>query len=142
MATSKNTLYLMKAMYWIVLLGAQLYICYLLFTNSRPIAGVIWLILGLMIIYLMYPLYFPRGDPGSHWPPYITACPDYLTLLGPNQCVDMVGLGSRLLKWNPENPPSPSDSTFAQYVFNPSGTREQKAANATANRLTWEGITD
>jgi hypothetical protein len=142
MAATKNTQYVMKALYWIILLCVHLYICYLLFTTERPIAGVIWLILGLMIIYLLYPVYFPPGSGGDHWPPYITACPDYLTLIAPNQCVDMVGLGSRLLKWNTDNPPSPNDPTFSQYVFDPRGTHEQKAANATANRLSWEGVTD
>jgi len=139
MAVSERTLTFLKWAYWIVLVGIHLYISYLLFTTSRPIAGVLWLIFGFILIYIMYPLYFPPGDPGSQWPPYLTACPDYLTLIGPNTCVDYVGLGSPLLqKADPQFPPSPNDS---KYTFNSAGTVAQKAAKATQYGLSWDGIT-
>jgi hypothetical protein len=138
MAVSKSALKLMKSLYWIILSAAQLYVCYLLFTTSRPIAGILWLIFGFMLIYIMYPVFFPAGDPGSSWPPYITACPDYLTLLSKNACVDFVGLNSaQLKKSDPANPPGPADT---QYIFNPSGNMAQKAAKAQQYGLSWEGI--
>lgn len=138
MALSANELRLAKWLYWIILIAAHLYICYMLFTTQRPIAAIIWLILGAMLIYIMYPYYFPPGGAGSQWPPYITACPDYLTVLAPNLCVDYVGLNSpRLKKSDPEVPPPPTDSTR---VFNASGTLSQKAANAQSYGLTWEGV--
>jgi hypothetical protein len=138
MAFSARTLKFMKVLYWVLMTAIHLFICYLLFTNDRSITGVIWLILGFILIYVMYWVYFPPGNPGSQWPPYLTACPDYLTLLAPNACVDFVGLGSpQLRKSDPANPPSPSDSA---YVFNPSGTIEQKAARAQQYGLSWDGI--
>jgi hypothetical protein len=127
-----------KWLYWIVLLGAQLYISYLLFTNSRPIAGVIWLVVGIVLIWAFYPIYFPPGGPGSKWPPYVSACPDYLTQIGPNSCVDYVGLNSPVLqKADPTNPPQPTDT---KHIFDSSGTMSQKAAKAQQYGLSWEGV--
>lgn len=138
MAFSGTTLTLMKSLYWILGLFVHLYICYLLFVSGRSIAGLLWLIMGVLLLWLMYPVYFPFGDPGSHWPPYIRSCPDYLTLIAPNACVDYSRLNSPLLKpSDPSNPPSPGDT---QHVFDASGTPQQKAARAQQYGLTWEGI--
>lgn len=138
MALGKNETRLAKWLYWIILLAAHLYVCYLLFTNQRPIAGVIWLILGIMLIYIMYPYYFPDSGNGRSWPPYITACPDYLTLIGPNACVDFVGLNTSMLKKSdPTLPPALTDTTR---VFDSTGTIQQKAAKAQQYGLSWEGV--
>jgi len=138
MAFSTTTLKLMKALYWILGLLIHLYICYILFTNDRAITCILWLILGVMLLWLIYPVYFPYGDPGSHWPPYIRSCPDYLTLIAPNACVDYSRLNSPLLKpSDPAVPPQPGDS---QHVFDSSGSTAQKAARATQYGLSWEGI--
>jgi hypothetical protein len=138
MATSTKNLTLLKSLYWLILGLGHLYVCYLLFTNNRAITGILWFILGAMLIYIMYPVYFPPGDPGAHWPPYISACPDYLTLLAPNACVDYAGLNSPLLKKSdPAYPPAVTDSTR---VFNAAGTPAQKAARAQQYGLSWDGI--
>jgi hypothetical protein len=138
MAFSTQTLRLLKWLYWIGLSAVQLYVVYLLFANDRAITGTLWLIFGFMLIYIMYPVYFPPGDPGSHWPPYIAACPDYLTMVQPGYCADYVGLYStRLQKSDPKNPPAITDTAK---VFNAQGSTSQKAANATAYGLTWEGV--
>jgi hypothetical protein len=138
MALGKDELKLTKALYWILLSAAHLYMCYLLFISDRAIAGIIWLILGFMLIYIMYPVYFPNGGASNRWPPYVTTCPDYLTLIAPNACADFVGLGSPLLKKSdPALPPSPTDSSR---VFNAAGTVAEKAARAQQYGLSWEGI--
>lgn len=138
MAYSATTLKLFKSLYWLILTIAQLYICYLLIVSNRTITGIIWLILGFILIFVMYPVYFPMGDPGSQWPPYIAACPDYLSVLAPSLCVDYVGLHSPLLKKSdPANPPAASDSTR---VFDASGPVSAKAARAQQYGLSWEGI--
>lgn len=138
MALGKNELRLAKWIYWIGLSYVLLNICYLLFTNNRGLAGVTFLILGFMLIYIMYPVFFPLGDPSAQWPPYITACPDYLTLIAPNACADFVGLNSPLLKKSdPALPPAVSDTTR---VFDSSGTVAQKAAKAQQYGLSWEGV--
>lgn len=138
MALGKEELKLSKALYWIILTAVHLYVCYLLFMNDRAIAGILWLVLGFMLIYIMYPVYFPNGGAGTRWPPYVTSCPDYLTLIAPNVCADFVGLGSPILKKSdPANPPGPNDSS---YVFKPTGTVADKAALAQQYGLSWEGI--
>jgi len=138
MAYSATTLKLLKSLYWLILTIVQLYICYLLIVSNRTITGIIWLILGFILIFVMYPVYFPMGDPGSQWPPYIAACPDYLSVLAPSLCVDYVGLHSPLLKKSdPANPPAASDSTR---VFDASGPVSVKAARAQQYGLSWEGI--
>ena len=138
MAFSASTLRLMKWLYWIILTAVHLYVVYLLFADSRAIAGTLWLIFGFLVIYVLYPVYFPPGDPGANWPPYVAGCPDYLTMIAPNACADYVGLFSpRLRKSDPANPPAPGDS---QAVFNSGGTKTQKSANASAYGLTWEGV--
>jgi hypothetical protein len=138
MALGKNELRLAKWLYWIGLSALHLYACYMLFMNNRAIAGVMWLVLGFLLIYVMYPVFFPMGDPGAQWPPYISACPDYLSVIAPNACADFVGLNSPLLKKSdPAFPPAVSDTTR---VFNSTGTVAQKAAKAQQYGLSWEGI--
>ena len=138
MAISTRTITLFKWLYWIILTCVHLYICYILFATNRAIAGIIWLILGFMLIFLLYPVYFPMGDPGSKWPPYVRACPDYLTMIAPNACVDYVGLNSaKLQKSDPAHPPIITDATK---VFNASGDVGEKAAKAQSYGLSWEGV--
>ena len=89
----------------------------------------------------MYYIYFPQSDDDSLWPPYISTCPDYLTVVSPTACMDFVGIHSPLLKKaDPTNMPSLTDSTSSQYVFNPTGSASEKARKAQQYGLTWEGI--
>ena len=138
MAFSTQALKLLKSLYWIIFTLAHLYICYLLFATNRVIAGILWLIFGFMLLFVMYPVYFPPGDPGTKWPPYVSACPDYLTKIGHNKCVDHVGLNSPQLKRSDRNlPTAESDSSR---VFDTSGSLAEKAARAQQYGLSWEGV--
>ena len=138
MVLSKQSLTIAKAGYWLLTIGVHGFICYKLFTMSKALAGLLWLFVGFLLIYVMYGVFFNTSDANSSWPPYLTSCPDYLTRLSPTACVDYVGLGSSLLKSDPTNPPDPTDP---KYVFNPTGTLQQKAQNAQSLGLTWEGVT-
>ncbi len=138
MAVSQTTLRVLKVLYWVVCMAIHLYICYLLGTTGRMIAAISWLVVGFILIWAMYSVYFPPGDADTQWPPYITACPDYMTLIAPNKCVDYVGLGSPLLqKADPAHPPAVTDT---KYVFDASGTVQQKAQKAKQFGLSWEGV--
>jgi hypothetical protein len=129
----------LKVLYWVVLTAAHLFVCYLLLKSDRQIAGILWLFFGFFIIFVMYYVYFPLDGEGASWPPYISACPDYLTMIAPNKCADFVGLNSYLLKKsNPALPPSPTDSSR---IFDSSGTKSEKAARALQYGLTWSGLT-
>lgn len=141
MAVSKSTLSLLKSLYWVVLTAVHLYMCYLLFSSDRAVAGVLWLIFGFVLIYIMYFVYFPAGDPGSSWPPYVTTCPDYLTSVSKTACMDFVGLNtSHVKKADPNHMPVPSDATYSQYVFNPTGSLADKTNRAQQYGLTWDGL--
>ena len=143
MAFSRSTLTLLKWLYWIFTIAIHLYLCYILFVSDRAIAGILWLITGFLLIYIMYYVYFPAGDPGSTWPPYIRPCPDYLTQVTPTACMDFVGLHSPKLKQaNPDMLPQPTDPDYGQYAFDPRGNMSQKAAKTNQYGLTWEGVTD
>ena len=137
MAFSARALQLIKALYWVFFICVHLYICYLLFATNRAIAGIMWLIFGFILLFIMYPVYFPFGDPGSQWPPYVSACPDYLTMIRPGACVDYVGLGSGLGKSDPNLPTADSD---ASKVFDSTGSPAQKAARTQQLGLSWEGV--
>jgi hypothetical protein len=141
MALSQNTIWIAKLLYWLLLSAGNLYLCYLLITTGRAMAGILMLVLGFVLIYILYPYYFPPGMGTGQWPPYITTCPDYLTLVRGSDCMDFVGLGSPLLKKaDRQHPPQPTDSDYSQYVFDSSGTREQKAARAQQYGLSWQGV--
>jgi hypothetical protein len=141
MALSQTTLKFVKILYWLILSVGNLYLCYLLITSGRSMAGILMLVFGFMLIYILYPYYFPPGTGSGLWPPYITACPDYLSLVRGNDCMDFVGMGSPLLKKaDRAHPPQPTDSDYAQYVFDNSGTTAQKASRAQQYGLSWQGV--
>jgi hypothetical protein len=138
MAMSNRALVFAKWIYWLLLGFALIYSCYLLFQSGRAVTGVLFFIFGSMLLYMMYHYYFPPGDPSSQWPPYITACPDYLTLIAPNACADYVGLHTPILQQSdPAHPPVPTDT---KHVFSATGTVHEKAAKAQQYGLSWEGI--
>jgi hypothetical protein len=137
MAVSNPSRQVYKTIYWLFFVAIHIWITYTLYKMDRAIAAVSWFFIGFLLIYTMYGVYFPAGDTGA-WPPYVSGCPDYLTKLAPNACVDFVGLGSpQLMKSDPANPPGPKDK---EYIFDPSGSVSEKAARAQQYGLTWEGV--
>jgi hypothetical protein len=109
--------------------------------SERVITCVLWFLFGLILIFVMYFVYFPAGEDDFSWPPYISTCPDYLTVVSPTACMDFVGIHSPILKKaDPTNLPAPTSSDSSKYVFNPSGNATEKARKAQQYGLTWEGI--
>jgi hypothetical protein len=141
MAISNNTMRFLKGLYWILVITLHIYICYQLFLSERVITCALWFVAGFILIVIMYSIYFPQGADDSSWPPYVSTCPDYLTVVSPTACMDFVGLNSPLLKKaDPTNMPAPTSSDSSQYVFNPTGSAAEKARKAQQYGLTWEGI--
>ena len=139
MAVSKKAIQFAEWIYWIGSVIAVLSISVALFKTQRPIAAMVWSIAGLMMVYIFYAIFFPASTKAETWPPYISSCPDYLTLLRPNQCVDFVGLNSPLLiKSDPAHPPPASAGS--KVIFDSSGSSAQKTARAQQYGLSWEGI--
>jgi hypothetical protein len=142
MPVSQNTLRFAKILYWLLMSVMVLYVTYLLITSNRSVAAILWLVFGFMLVYIVYPYYFPPGTGAGQWPPYITVCPDYLTLTGTTDCMDFVGAGSTTLKKaNRANPPRATDPDYSQYVFNNTGSLADKASKARQYGLSWLGIT-
>lgn len=141
MQLSRTALRFSKILYWILLSIANIYLSYLFVKSGRTMAGLLFLVIGFMLIYVLYPYFFPPGSGSGQWPPYISACPDYLTLVRGHDCMDFVGMGSPILKKaNKEQPPQPTDSDYSQYVFDNSGTTAQKSARTQQYGLSWQGI--
>jgi hypothetical protein len=128
----------LKSMYWILFTLGHLYIVYNLFVMDRAIAATIWAVVGFILIIVFYHVFFPPGT-GNQWPPYFTACPDYLTQVQPGKCMDFVGLGSPLLKRADRKDPQVNDPN---YTFNTTGlSTSDKIALAQQYNLTWDGLT-
>ena len=127
----------MKGLYWLIALAAHAFVVYTLFKMGYGITGTLWLMVGLVLIYLFYGYYFPSGSTEGQWPPYIRPCPDYLTQIAPNKCVDFVGIGGGIKKSLYGDPPAVNNM---EYVFDSSGTAAQKAQNAKSMGLSWEGV--
>ena len=53
MALSKNALRLAKILYWVFTVAIHLFITYTLFVMDRPIAGILWLVLGLLLVLVL-----------------------------------------------------------------------------------------
>ena len=137
MAISSRTLKVLKALYWLVCVAVHLVVVLKLFQIQHVIAGAIWLVAGLVLIYVFYGYFFPKDGEDGKWPPFIRPCPDYLTQIAPGKCVDYVGMGGQLKKSDPQHPPAVTNS---EYVFDAMGTMAQKAQNAKSYGLSWEGI--
>ena len=88
-----------KWVFWIVGLAIVGYTCYFLYSvMSRPVAGILVFIGGILALYFYYVKWFVIPGRGQVWPPYQTLCPDYLTPISPGnaegalKCVDLVGV--------------------------------------------------
>jgi hypothetical protein len=142
MAISKTSLKFAKIVYWLLMSVGVIALTYMLFKAKHAIAGILWLVFGFMLVYIMYPFYFPPGTGAGQWPPYIAACPDYLTLQNNmTDCMDFVGLGATgLSKANRTQPPAPGSTDYNQYVFRNTGTTAEKVARAQQYGLSWQGL--
>ena len=118
-----------------------------LMKSERPIAGIGYLILAILIFVFFGLRWFGVSGKGTavQWPPIINSCPDYLTKYERTMsdgtkkqtCIDLVGVSKNcaISKW-------PTDTTIPPtaeaYFFNLDGTMEEKCARAKAAGLSWE----
>jgi hypothetical protein len=91
-----------KRLYWIVAIIALISVCMMLFKQNKQVAAVLVFLGGLMAAYFYYVKWFVIPDSRPGWPPYVTPCPDFLTLMDPGdptkgksgRCVDFVGVSA------------------------------------------------
>ena len=119
-----------------------------LMKSQRPIAGILYLILAILIFVFFGLRWFGASGAGRavQWPPIINSCPDYLTKYERTKtdgtkeqtCIDLVGVSKNcnaMDKWPTNATTPPSDN---KYYFSLAGTMEEKCARAKAVGLTWE----
>jgi hypothetical protein len=91
-----------KRLYWIIATIGIIGICMMLFKQNKQVAAVLVFLGGLMAAYFYYVKWFVIPDSRPGWPPYVTPCPDFLTLMDPGdpskgkaaRCVDFVGVSA------------------------------------------------
>ena len=138
--------------------------CYLLYKQGKQIESVLILLIGWSAIFYYWIKYFkiPSMTAQTQWPPFVSTCPDYLTLVSPNvtgattaTCMDFVGISmkpSAMFKADPNNIPTVSDPNFHYYSFvveTPSSTGNDatqvladNCAAVKARGLTWIHVCD
>ena len=96
-----------------LLLGLGVYI---VFKQGKQIEAVLLLLIGCAAIFYYWIKFFklPASEADDVWPPFVSTCPDYLTLVGPQAtglanpvCMDFVGvsLNGGLQKVDPRKVP-------------------------------------
>jgi hypothetical protein len=152
---------LTKYVFWI--LGA-VFVCgasyYLYNVMSRPVAGILVFMGGVLALYFYYVKWFVIPEMKPAWPPYQTVCPDYLTPVSPGydmtkdasgkeiakpknggkfKCVDFVGV-SRNGKLKRANPAQlQTQLTNPNFVFeiDPTENPERLRSRLQSNGLSW-----
>jgi len=156
MGLSRDTKNLLETIYQFaspVLLGI---LCYVLYKQGKQIEAILILIIGWAAIFYYWVKYFklPSLDSQTPWPPYVTTCPDYLTLVSPlvtndskAVCMDFVGISKEptlMMQADPNNIPTKTSTNYDKYVFIPestSSTDSSDAVKATCLNVTHRGLT-
>ena len=149
-----------KYVFWILgavfVIGASYYLYNVM---SRPVAGVLVFMGGVLALYFYYVKWFLIPDRRPAWPPYQTVCPDYLTPISPGynlvkkdgkevampknegkfKCVDFVGVSrnGNLKRASPTQ--LQSQLLNPSYVFDidPSEKPETLRARVASRGLSW-----
>ena len=159
MALSPATMRILENIYWFVtafMLGAGIYVTW---KNNKQIEAVLLTIIGGAAIFYYWIKWFKIKSKDGMWPPYINACPDYLTLVSPDAtgasepvCMDFVGVSLQplvLKKTDPTRIPQAADSDFEQFVFKveksaagatPEDYNKQVCLKVQAKGLSWAGV--
>jgi hypothetical protein len=163
MAFSPATLKVLENVYWFVsafLLGAGVYVTW---KRNKQIEAVLLTIIGLAAIFYYWIKFFklPPSEANDVWPPFVSTCPDYLTLASPFStgdreavCVDFIGVSltpGSMAKSDPNHMPKVSDPDYEQKVFRLTGVSNDPTvkdktgaicAAVKARGLTWAHICD
>lgn len=145
-----------KWMYWILGLALVLGVSYILFNQlNRETAAILFFIGGILALYFYYVKWFVIPEKQGAWPPHVSPCPDYLTLVSPGDgntepamCKDFVGVSAngRLQK----SAPSDTNVSLANpnYTFavpinrkTPSGKVERVPISDICDRVQQYGLT-
>lgn len=159
MAFSPATLKILENVYWFIsafLLGAGVYVTW---KKNKQIEAVLLSIIGIAAIFYYWIKWFKIPGTDNMWPPYITPCPDYLTLVSPEAtgsktavCMDFVGVSLQPLvfrKTDPNNIPQSADADFDSFAFKvdpsaagdtPEDYNKRVCLQVQAKGLAWAGV--
>ena len=137
-------------LYWTLGLVASLGIGYVLYKMNYQIAGVLTFLGCILALFYYYVKWFQIPSKTNTWPPYKTACPDFLTIAdagattGIAKCIDYVGVSAngRLQKADPTKTYTHTDPVNAKYYFpiNKNDKNTDLCQSASDYGLTWSTI--
>lgn len=143
-----------------LLLGLGVYIIY---KQGKQIEAILVALVGCAAIFYYWIKFFklPPSEANDVWPPFVSTCPDYLTLASPFStgdkeavCVDFIGVSlnpGSMAKSNPNSMPKVSDPDYEQRIFRLTGVSNDPSATdktseicaaVKARGLTWAHICD
>jgi hypothetical protein len=158
MAFSPGTMKILQNVYWFVsafLLGVGIYLTW---KANKQVEAVLLTIIGTAAIFYYWVKWFKIKSKDDLWPPYISSCPDYLTLVSPDAtgattpvCMDFVGVSLQPNVFNKADPakiPQASGPDFESYIFKmPARGNETDAdynklicLNVQSKGLSWFGV--
>ena len=141
-----------------LLLGLGVYVVY---KQGKQIEAILLALIGCAAIFYYWIKFFrlPPSEANDVWPPFVSTCPDYLTLASPVStgdreavCVDFIGVSLKpnlMAKSDPNKIPQVTDGDYEKKVFRLSGvsndpTVPDKTAalceQVKAKGLTWAHI--
>jgi len=159
MAFSRATMKVLENIYWFVtpfFLG----ICvYLHWKGNKQVEAILLTIIGAAAIFYYWIKWFKTPTKDDIWPPVITPCPDYLTLVSPAStggdepvCMDFVGVSRQpqvFKKAKYDQIPQATDVDFETFTF----TLDKRGQNdsvadynskvclkVASKGLTWQGV--
>jgi len=159
MAFSPGTMRILEQVYWFVgafLLGIGIYITW---KKNKQVEAVLLTIIGTAALFYYWIKWFKIKSKGNLWPPYITSCPDYLTLVSGDVtgdskpvCMDFVGVSRQpnvFKKANPSLIPQAADPDYQSFIFTmparPANIDDASfnnlvCLNVQSKGLTWFGV--
>lgn len=143
---------ILRVFYWVLTLGLLFIACRFLYSTQRPIAAILVFLSGLLGIFFYYVKWFILPEKTQPWPPFVTPCPDYLTMVDPGdgkskptKCLDFIGVSDNgiLKRADPANAKKQmNDPNFAFSVLRDgkTGTLDKICADVRAKGLTWSSL--
>jgi hypothetical protein len=167
MATAPATTNILQTVYQMVVPISMGICVYIVYKQGKQLEAVLLGLIGGIAIFYYWIKWFraPVSVEDTIWPPFVSTCPDYLTLISPSAtgtadpsnsyCVDFVGVSlnpTNMMKSDPNNPPQPSDPDFEAHVFKLNGLvsadpnspdmTKELCATVLQRGLTWAHICD
>jgi hypothetical protein len=134
---------------------------YMVYKQGKQIEAVLLALIGFAAVFYYWIKFFkmPPSQANDVWPPFVSTCPDYLTLItspsdGESYCMDFVGVSlnpAMMKKTDPNNIPTTADPDFESYVFrvkgltdnaDPADKTRDLCNNVRRRGLTWAHICD